>query len=188
MRHPAIIMFAIALIVFTGCGRPPMTENEAVETLANVQMSSGQTSSEADAEVTVDNFNAMVQRFAVSDTRAAVSSSAPKLDLSLITQVIQLLQSQTQNGQKPNLMSLVNALLAMNSNSTAPATGSKLESILALINQLAPLISTFAPQFAPILAAVTTFLPLVINIINMFKKPKPAAFFEQPYAVLRASA
>ena len=50
-------------------------------------------------------------------------------------------------------------------------TGSKLESILALITQLAPLISAIAPQFAPVIAAITTLVPLVIQIINLFKKP-----------------
>lgn len=179
MRHPALILFAIALIINVGCGRPPMSEELAAETLASLPMTDGTATKapvDADSEVTLENFNGLIQQLAsdssfqrAANMRAAFSSNGAKLDLTQLTQLISLFQGQ--NGKKPNLLNIAQALIQMNGGNSS-STGSKLDSILAIINQLAPLIATIAPQFAPILAAVTTILPMVVNIISLFKKPK----------------
>lgn len=172
MRHPALVMLAIGLIVFTGCGKPKMTQAEAVETLQMVPLSSSDSS-----EASVEGLRGMIQDL-VDSGQVKVGSNARgafslgSVNLTMLNQLLTLLQSQS--GQKLNLMQLVTQLLAMNGNSTA-TTGTKLDAILALINQIAPIIIAIAPQYAAIITAITTFLPVVINIISMFKKPTPTA-------------
>lgn len=190
MRHPALIMLAIGLVVFAGCGRQnQMSDEQAMDMLASMPMSSGGSTKSVDenTDVSVDTLNAVILQAASQTSlsgkaRLAVSttSGAPKIDLTVLNQLLGLLQGQ--NGQ-PNIIQIVQQLLNMNAGN-ASGTGSKLDAILALITQLAPVIATIAPQFAPIITAVTTILPLVMNIINMFKKPKPspsaAVFYRAP--------
>lgn len=171
MRHPALVMLAIGLIIFTGCGKQKMTQAEAVETLQMVPLTSNNSE-----DASIDNLRGMIQNL-VDSGQVQVASSARgafklgAVNLDMLNQVLALLQQQS--GQKFNLMQLVTQLLAMNGNNTT-TTGTKLDAILALINQIAPIIATIAPQFAPILAAISTFLPMVVGLINMFKKPKPS--------------
>ncbi len=170
MRHPALVMLAIGLIIFTGCGKPKMTQAEAVETLQMVPLAS--TNSD---DASIEGLRGMIQDLVDSGqvkvgTNARAAFSLGSVNLGMLNQLLTLLQSLS--GRKVNLMQLVTQLLAMNGNSTA-STGTKLDAILALINQIAPIIIAIAPQYAAIITAITTFLPVVIGIIGMFKKPSP---------------
>ena len=56
--------------------------------------------------------------------------------------------------------------------------------LLAILQAVAPIIAVIAPQFAPIIAALTTIVPLVITFISLFKKPAASVtFFLEPVRV-----
>lgn len=186
MRHPALILLAISLVIFTACGieflPPTMTEDEAIDTLLAVPMTTGSGSRgiTAQSDVSVENLGFLVQDLVDSGrvqvrgaARGAVSSSG-KVDLSTLNQVIGLLQGQ--NGQRPSLLNIASGLAALNGGSGSTA-GSKLQGILELLNQLAPIIATVAPQFSGIITAITTIAPMIIAIVQMFKKPKASNTF-----------
>jgi len=185
MRHPAIVMLAIFLVINAGCGRQAMTEDQAIDTLMEIPLSSSDNTSaknsmDPNAEVTLENFQVIVDNVVASgearlngNARAAVSLNTTKVDLSALTQLMSLLQ--LNNGQRPTLLGLAKAFLALNKGTSAVQVSSKLDTILALIMQLAPIISMIAPQFAPMIMALTTLVPMVINIIAMFKKPTTTA-------------
>lgn len=181
MRHPALIALAILLVINFGCGRQ-MSEQAAIETLQSTPLDLGsggsaRTALDPDAPATIEDLNALVNHLVQtnqvklnSKTRASLSlsNSARALDLSFLTQIISLLQGQ--NGQ-PSIIELVKTLL---SKAPAGAAGTKIEAILALIQQLAPIITQIAPKFSPVIAAVITILPMVIKFIQLFKKPSTA--------------
>lgn len=179
MRNQALAYLCIVLTFINACGRNEMTESLAMDTLSDLPMSTGMmaTSFDDSTPVTADNLAGLVQHLVDSGevelrgaARMAVSVDN-QVDMKAFNDLMTLLQ--TQKGKKPSVLKLASGIMAMNAGNATKA-GVDLEAILALISQLAPLIAAVAPQFAPIIMAITTLLPLVIQIINMFKKPSAA--------------
>ena len=184
MRQPAYVFLAISLVLINACGRiemthrnaaavdldTPMAETDAMSTLAQVPAASAEADQPvAMADASAQGLTELLASIAASQQGRGAVSSAP-VDLSQLTTLLGLVQS----GQASSILGLTQGLISSNAGD-ASTTGSKLSGIMNLLNVAMPIIMTIAPQYAPIIQAVMTIIPLVITFIGMFKKPKPAA-------------
>lgn len=180
MRSPYFVFMAVCLVLLNACGRmgtmngqaATMSEDEAVSTLMAVPMSdSSDALFKGKKGVNVEAFKALlvqlIQSGQVKVPAQFRGATANGTDLSGITNIIGLLQ------QGGGILSLAKGLFAQSGSSTTTAT-SKLDGILALIQAALPVITVVAPQFAGIATAIMTIIPMVVNIINLFKKPVAA--------------
>ena len=187
MRHPAIAIFSIGLILLAACGREyqkPMTEDQAINTLTSVPMQSTRDAFGKRKGASVEGLRALLEELIKSgkikvNVPGRGALSATNFDLSSLNSIFALLQ------QGGSIFGLAQGLL----NQAGSSTGAKfnIDTIMAILNAALPIIMTIAPQYAMIVQALTFILPLVMNIINLFKKPKPTptAFFN-PMMPVRA--
>lgn len=170
MRNPMFAIIGIWLVLLSACGREvsqssPMTSTEAMNTIANTPQSDTQ------------EFLALIQDLADSGQlqsggqRGAISST----DLSTLTSLLSMLQG----GSVSSITQLVNGLVNAN-NGSSTQTSSSLTNILSILNMALPIITAIAPQFAPIIQAVVSLVPIVIQVIQLFKKPKTSSLLSAP--------
>lgn len=181
MRNPFFVFLAISLILLNGCGKmgqmksatPTMSQDEAVDTLMAVPLSeSSNALFKGKKGVNVEAFKALliqlIQSGQIKVPAQFRGATGGTPDLSGITNLVGLLQ----NGS--GLLGLVTGLLGQSGGNGAAAT-SKLDGLLEIIKAALPIITAIAPQFAPIATAILTIIPVVVNLINLFKKPKSAS-------------
>lgn len=184
-RYSFIAILAISGMLLGACGRmdatarrangPMMSEVEALETLQSLPVEDSSDSSGASQQSFLD----AVQQ-AAAQQQGKMAASEP-VDLTQLQNLLTLMS----NGQGNNLLSLANGLVSMNGGSTT-GTSTGLSKILNLLTTLAPIIAVAFPQFAPIVTAITTILPLVITFIGLFKKkPAPSAWL-MPVGLVKA--
>ncbi len=182
MRKPGLVFMAVSLILINACGKVPsmkgndagsLSENQAMEILSGVPMDSIRSVRGVKTKVSAADLTALIQKLAAEGKiklpPGAHFAVGTGLDLSQLTNIFNVLQ----NGGVGSVFGLAQGLIKMNAGNTA-GTGSALDNLLAILNQLAPIIAMIAPQFAPIIAALTTIVPMVIMFINLFKKPSAA--------------
>lgn len=182
MRKPGLVFLAIAIMLINACGKVtsmkaasvgPMSETDALNLLSDVPMDPMRTAIGTKKKVSVAELMALIQKL-VAEGKIKVpagmrSATGGGVDLSQLQNIFTILNQ----GGIGSIFSLANAIIGMNGGSTT-GSGTALQNILNILTQLAPLIATIAPQFAPIVAALTTIIPLVITFINLFKKPSAA--------------
>ena len=170
LRHPMFAVLGVWLVLLSACGRDlansKMTTNEAMETLSS-------TTEQENTELV-----ALLQELAdngeIQSSRGAISSS----DLSTLSTLLGLLGN---GGASGGIGGLVSGLLSSTGGSTS-GLKFNLDGVLALLQAAAPIISVIAPQFAPIITAVMTIIPVVIQVIKMFKKPTASLMFAPSFA------
>lgn len=183
MRNSSLVLLVISALILGACGRMDVTrrnataglsEGEAMDTLMTVPMAEGRYARRGGVmNVSAEELQSILENVVKSGQvrvggRNAVAATT---DLSGLNQLFTLLQS----GQANSIMGLASGLVNMNGGSATTA-GSKLNSIMAILNAALPIIMTIAPQYAGIIQALTVILPLVISFIGMFKKkPAPSA-------------
>lgn len=190
MRNSSLVLLVISALILGACGRMDisqrnasagLSESDAMDTLMTVPMAEGRYARRGGvSNVSAEELQSILEDM-VKSGRVGVrgrSAVAATTDLSGLNQLFTLLQS----GQANSIMGLASGLVNMNGGNTA-VTGSKLDSIMAILNAALPVIMAVAPQYAGIIQALVVILPLVINFIGMFKKkPKASAsvFFFSP--------
>jgi len=178
MRSTGVALLAIFLIFINACGRiyidprystKSMTEKEALETLQQVPVDEqGRMARGSQARVSVLGLIQLLQSLVQSGQlrldgmRGAASSGA---DLGQLMNIFSLLQG----GQASSILGLAQGLTTMNGGS-ATGTSSGLNTLLQLLNMALPIIMVIAPQYAPVVQALITILPLVLTFISLFKK------------------
>lgn len=175
-RSPALIVMSVWLVLLAACGKETaalkMSEDQALSELKSLPLY-GSRGALGKKGVSAQALGELLQQLADSGQLQVKDRSAilgGKLDLSALNSLLGILQS----GKVNSIMSLVTSLMKLPG---ASASGGKLSSILAILQAALPIIATIAPQFVPVITAITTILPTVLNFINMFKKPKSASVF-----------
>lgn len=187
MRSSSLVFLVISVLLLGACGRMDvsqrkgataaevedqtvMSETQAMDTLNTIPLEDdmaarGNARNSASAAGLVDLLQQLSASGQLSSSRQAIDSA----DLSQLTNIFSLLQS----GQANSLLGLANGLVGMNGGNTT-GTSSGLSKVLGILQLAAPIIATIAPQFAPIITALTTIIPLVMTFIGLFRKPKPS--------------
>lgn len=178
MRNSSLVLLVISALLISACGRmdvskrntasADMSENEAMDTLMTVPFAEGRYARRGGvSNVSAEELQAILEDMVESGQVGTKgrSAAATSTDLSALNDIFTLLQS----GKANSIMGLASGLVSMNAGSTS-TTGSKLNSVLAILNAALPIIMTIAPQYAGIIQALVTILPLVINFIGLFKK------------------
>lgn len=179
MRRPSFILLALAIVLLNACGRSflttptaQMSETDAIDHLQTLPYTQ-ERAAIGGKNVSVEGLNQVLQDLAASGQLQAPkgirNATTGGLDLTQLNNIFALLQS----GKANSLFGLASGLVNLNGGN---ATGTKfnLDSIMQLINMALPIIMMIAPQYAPIIQALVTILPLVMAFISMFKKPKAA--------------
>lgn len=179
MRQPALIFMAISLVLINACGRmdvtpmnsvageSQMSELDAMTKLSQLPVSTPRGARGA-AAVSSEGLADLLQSLAASGQlsgRGFRGATNGQVDLSALNGILSLLQS----GQANSIFGLAQGLVNLNAGSTTGTT-SKLDGIMALLNAALPIIMTIAPQYAGIIQAVMTIIPLVMTFVGMFKK------------------
>ncbi len=194
MRKPVLVFMAVTLIFLNACGKVtatknfsaptagPISETEALNTLNSVPLGDIRAiRPSGKPKVNAAELTALIQKLIAegkvklpSGIRTATATGG--VDLSQLTNIFTLLQ----NGGIANIFQLAQGLFKMSGSAT---TGGGLDNLLAILQAVAPVIAIIAPQFSPIILALTTIVPLVITFIKMFQKPSAAIIYFQPVRV-----
>ncbi len=175
MRHPLIATIVIVSFMLTACGRMDlstknqMTETEAMDHLTELSMEQGGY-----------NFRGRRSRLSVTELIRLIQENAPsaqghnavssQADLSGLVQMLSLIQ-----GGATSIGGLATGMVN-SSGGSSQAASSKLSSIVGVIQALLPILMVIAPQYAFILQAIVTIIPIVVSFISLFKKPTPTAW------------
>ncbi len=184
MRNPILIAIILGVFLLQACGLQnqavleSMTEEEAVNTLMDIPVQPGRNikgkMSQLSATELSEILKDMVEsgKVQLDNTRGAINGT---VDLSMLTQIFELLQS----GKVKSLLGLANGLVVNNGGNSNKVT-QILQFILELLNTAMPIVISLFPQYAPIVQALIVIIPVVISIIglfgNMFKKKSASNF------------
>ena len=175
MRNVLFVSVFLSLFFLEGCGKDTgstavMSEQEAFGQLSALPPSAPQTSNNiAQSKPSAQNLASLITtmikngqiKIPQAHGRAAVAAtSVPNLDL--LTQILNMIQS----GQVTSIWTLVTTLV-----SGASHLGSLSADIAYLNTVLAaalPIITTFAPQYAPIVSSLISILPTVESFLKIF--------------------
>lgn len=179
LRHPFLVYTTVFVFLLSACGvdyqvrQNSMTEEQAMEALIEVPVVPGRNIRGRTSNLSATELQSILEglvesgKIKVNTPRGATASGG--IDLSMLNSIFQLLQS----GQATSIFGLANGLLNLNGGlSNATGTGGTLDTILQILNAALPFIMAIAPQYAPIIQALVTIVPLVIQIIGMFSKKK----------------
>ena len=176
ISHPFLISLTAFTLLLSACGLESnsnpnlqsLSEEEAMDVLMDTPLEAGGMSvrgrrsrvSAAELEELLIDLVESGELEATSSGRGAISSTA---DLGPLSQIFSLIQS----GRANNIFSLTRGLLQANSGNANQTSGG-LQGVLDIIQAAIPIISSIAPQFAPILSALTVIIPLVMSFIGLF--------------------
>jgi len=188
MRQPALVFMAISIVLLNACGRievapknyaagemTEMSELDALAKLSELPVTTPRGARGA-AAVSSEGLADLLQSLAESGQlsgRGFRGATNGQVDLSALTGILSLLQS----GQANSIFGLAQGLINLNAGSTTGTT-SKLDGIMALLNAALPIIMTIAPQYAGVIQAVMTIVPLVMTFVGMFKKKAKTSAWE----------
>jgi hypothetical protein len=188
MRHPALILMSVWVLLLAACGKETthqkqqaaMSNDEAFEQISSMKIHGSR--SAAGSEVSLDGLQAAVDEMVAKgiispSSRGGLFSSL--LNLGTLTQVVGAVQGGKTGGGAIDIATLATSLLNVNGGSI-PVTTGKLSGVMGMMNLLIPLISTFAPQYAPFLQAAMVLLPQVLALFNKPKKSASAVEFVYP--------
>ncbi len=186
MRRPAYVFVVLVSFTIISCGKEmitsrdtnsrTMSEAEAFETLSalpEVAPRNAVGKASASSQELVRLLKELVESGKItlpSNHRHAIGSGG-SVDLSQLTNILSLVQS----GQANSIGSLVSGLTNIAGGSTG-GMGGQLGGIMQLLQMAMPFISMIAPQYAPMITALTTILPLVMGLFGgIFKKKSRSA-------------
>jgi hypothetical protein len=168
------VVLGFWLVLLSACGREmthtnQMTQTEAMDTLSSLPKTGG----DANSQELLALMQELSDSGQIQDSRGAISGA----DLSTLSTILSLLSGGGAN----SISSLVSGLVSA-AGGSATQTKFNLDSLMSILNAALPVITALAPQYAPIIAAVMTIIPVVINVIKMFKKPTAALGFAPRFA------
>lgn len=176
MQKYSFAFVALCFVLLSACGKNPaaftnhMSQAEAVDVLAQVQTEEQVAvapAAEAAKAVTVKGLNEVIQDLVdsgqvriPSSGRGAIQADG-KVNTAVLNQVITLLSQ----GKKP--LAVARAVVQTASGSATQAKFD-LSSIGAILAAALPFVMAIAPQFAPIIQAVITMLPIITGFLALF--------------------
>lgn len=176
MRKPTAVLVALSFFIVTACGRVAenqfankMTQDEAMQVLAQIPPASPNGSSDPDAvsaQGLTDLIQDMVQSGEVQVPKAArgAISSNGTVDTATLNTVLSLLS------QGKGVLQVAKAVSAANGGNSAKAK-LNLDGIVAILQSMLPVIATVAPQYAAIIQAAIVLIPMIQAFLALFKKP-----------------
>ncbi len=181
MRRPSLVILALSLILLNACGRSmltqpgdgvaPMTESQALSTLEALP-DTQERAARGGKNVSIQGLFQLLQQLIKSGQLKLPNSrgASSGFDMSQLNNIFSLIQG----GQVNSIFGLAQGLLNLNGGN-ATGTGSALDTIMQLLTLALPIIMAIAPQYAPIIQAIMTIVPLVLQFIALFTKPKSGA-------------
>ena len=181
-RHPLLALFVICLMLLNACGRDlasntrHMTDTQALAELQGLPSEGSSDEATSEGLIALLNDLQASGKVQLHDGRYATAGS---VDLSQLSNMLGLLQGGSGTS---SLLGLATGLLNMNTatGGTPATTNSSLNSILALLNAVAPIIMMIAPQYAPFIQALIVIRPVVMTFISGFQKSASSAFLLYP--------
>ncbi len=153
----------IAGFLITGCGVQTLSETDALEMLQSVPLAPGQQNVLGEYSATsYDEFEAVLARYAGDgEERGLFGKKKKTTSLGTLRNLFTVLQS----GEATDADSLAYALVDADGGDVQK-TALNLDSILKLIEKVAPFISMLFPSFGPIIDALLKIIPLLLSIFG----------------------
>ncbi len=176
MQKYTYALMVLSLLLATACGKNPtgfanqMSQSEAIGVLAQVQTEeqvAAAPAAEAAKAVTVTGLSDLIQDLVQSGTVKVPSKGrgAIQADGSVNTAVLNQVVTLLSQGKKP--FAVARAVVQTASGSATQAKFD-LSSIAAILTAALPFVMAIAPQFAPIIQAVITMLPIIMGFLALF--------------------
>jgi hypothetical protein len=182
MQKATCLVVAISFLLVTACGRvgqqpysARLSEQEAVNVLSQVQNEESMSTVPASNAVTVQGLESLIQDLVQSGQVKVPSSGRGAIlsDGSVNTDSLNKIITMISQGM--SAFQVAKALI-QGAGSTSQAKFD-LDSIAAILQAALPFIVSIAPQFAPVVQAVLSILPVIKAFFAIFKKPATTAAF-----------